>query len=277
MKKTRSLVIFLCFILLVSSVQVPTYALERKDHDKYMVEVLFKNFKEVGNDPSVSDEIDALECACYLTVDQFNGNGQEDLDTLLSYGVKDIPKSVSEINFNASGKTHRTHTHCGWDHQYSSVTRDIMPIRKQVLVNTAGAIFDFDGNDKQKESFCAVLYYIHILGDFMDDESYSIKNGQKMDAGGRKDKDDIIHELLKHFKTLFPDQQNTNKYRYLCNALERYNTKLSVIMNSEGGINTDEKFQLRQEYAQGIKDVLTMYLPEMLKEEDFFYDVFYKK
>lgn len=37
----------------------------------------------------------------------------------------------------------------------------------------------------------------------MDDESYMIKNGQKMDAGGRRDKEDIIHELQKHFKVKF--------------------------------------------------------------------------
>ena len=97
-----------------------------------------------------------------------------------------------------------------------------------------------------------------------------------MDVGGRRDKEDIIYELQKHFKVLFVDQQNTNKYRYLNNALERYNTKLSKIVTSAGGINTDEKFTLRQEYVEGIMDVLTMYLPEMLKEERFFNDVFYK-
>lgn len=72
------------------------------------------------------------------------------------------------------------------------------------------------------------------------------------------------------------DQQNTNEYRYLNNALERYNTKLLKLVTSTGGINTDEKFALRQEYVEGIMDVLTMYLPEMLKEERFFNDVFYK-
>lgn len=275
MRKSKLLLIFLCLVLLCTSLAPQTYAFERKDHDKYMVDVLFKNFKDVKNDPEIADEIDALECACYLAIDQFNGNGQGDMTTLANYGVKNLP-SLSEIDFSASGTTHRTHTHCGWDHQYSSITRDKMPLRKQLMIDTADAIFDFDGNEKQKESFCAVLYYVHILGDFMDDESYIIRNGQKMDAGGRRDKEDIIHELQKHFKVLFADQQNTNKYRYLNNALERYNSKLSKIMTSEGGINTDEEFALRQEYVKGIMDVLTMYLPEMLKVEQFFYDVFYK-
>ena len=64
-----------------------------------------------------------------------------------------------------------------------------------------------------------------------------------MDVGGRRDKEDIIHELQKHFKVLFVDQQNTNKYRYLNNALKRYNTKLSKLVTSTGGINTDEKLR----------------------------------
>lgn len=58
--------------------------------------------------------------------------------------------------------------------------------------------------------------------------------------------------------------------------MERYNTKLSKIVRSEGGINSDEKFELRQEYVNGLMSLLTMYLPEMLKEEQFFYDIFYK-
>ena len=87
---------------------------------------------------------------------------------------------------------------------------------------------------------------------------------------------DIIDELLKHFKTLFADQKYTHKYLFLTVAMERYNTKLSKIVRSEGGINTEEKFALRQEYVKGLMNLLTMYLPEMLKEEKFFYDVFYK-
>ncbi len=48
------------------------------------------------------------------------------------------------------------------------------------------------------------------------------------------------------------DQQNTNKYRYLNNALERYNTKLSKIVTSAGGINTDEKLGRRNYGIQRI-------------------------
>lgn len=251
------------------------YAFERKDHDKYMIEVLFKNFLEAENKADIQDEIAALESASYLAIDQFNGNGQKDLDILKAYGVIGLP-SLSTIDYSASGKTHRSYTHRGWDHVYVGLAADRWKQRKQIMLNTADAVFDFQGNEKQKESFCAVIYYVHILGDLLDDENYKIDNGLIMDPGGRADKEDIIDELLKHFKVLFEDQKFTHKYLFLTTAMDRYNTKLSKIVRSEGGINTDQKFALRQEYVEGLMKLLTMYLPEMLKEETFFYNTFYK-
>ena len=75
MKKTKGLILFLCVVLLLGCLPVQnTYAFERKDHDKYMCEVLFKNFLQPENKISIQDEIEALGCASYLAIDQFNGN-----------------------------------------------------------------------------------------------------------------------------------------------------------------------------------------------------------
>lgn len=275
MKRSKCAIIILCVVLILGNLSNTSYAYERDDHDKYMLEVLFKNFKEVENDSRIQDEIKALECASYLVIDQFNNYGQKDLDFLLAYGVKGIPTDVSEISFNASGKTHRSHTHRGWDFQLYTVTKELWPVRKQILLNTADAIFNFQGDEDKKDSFCALIYYIHILGDHMDDSSYLIKNGLKMDIGGRVDEEDVIHELLKHIKIVFADQKHTHKYRSLIGTLERYNSRFAKIVRSNGGINTDEKFQQKQEYTKGLMKILTMYLPEMLKGEKFFYDAFY--
>lgn len=276
MRRSKWLVVQLSILLVLGNILQASFAYERDDHDAYMSDVLFKNFKEVKNDSRIANEIKALECASYLVIDQFNNNGQKDLDFLLDYGVKGIPSDVSDISFNASGTTHRSHTHRGWDCQQYSVTKELWPIRKQILLNSADKIFDFKGNEAQKESFCALIYYIHILGDHMDDTSYLIKNGLKMDVGGRIDKEDIIHELLKHIKIVFADQKHTHKYRSLTGALERYNSRLAKIVRSEGGINTDEKFEQKQEYTKNLKELLTMYIPEMLKEEAFFSEIFYR-
>ena len=276
MRKSKGFILFLFVLLTLGCLSNPkAYAFDRKDHDKYMCEVLFKNFLQPENKTSIQDEIEALECASYLAIDQFNGHGQADLDKLIAYGVKGLP-SLRDIDFSASGKTHRSYTHRGWDYVYGGIAGDRWAQRKQILLDTANTIFVFDGNEKKKDSFCAVIYYTHILGDLMDDKSYKIQNGLIMDPGGRVDKADIIDELLKHFKVLFADQKYTHKYLFLTNAMERYNVKLSRIVRSDGGINSDEKFELRQKYVTGLMKLLTSYLPEMLKEESFFYNAFYK-
>ncbi len=276
MKYLKYFSLLLCLVFFIGAIPQTTYAYNRDDHDKYRVEVLFKNFKELEHDKSAQEKIKALGCAAYLAIDQFNNNGQKDLDFLLAYGVKGIPSDVSAISFNASGSTHRSHTHRGWDFQLYSLTRELWPVRKQILLNTAGTIFDFQGNEAKNNSFCALIYYIHILADHMDDKSYRQENGFKMDVGGRVDKEDIIHELLKHIEVVFADQKRTHKYRSLTSKLEGYNSSLAKLVRSEGGINTDEKFREKQKYTKELMELLTRYLPEMFKEERFFYDVFYK-
>ena len=274
----RQLATLLCAILLLINSAIPANAFERKEHDKYMEQVMFKNFKEIDNDPSpnVQKAIEALECASYLTIDQCNGYGQSDLDTLIQYGVKGIPSSVSEISFSAF--KHRSYTHRGWNYSYGTIMTEIWPLRQAILRNTVNAVFDFQGDTAKAEAFCELIYYIHILGDHMDDESLEKRkqNGGKMDAGGRTDKYDVIHELLKCFEVLFADQTHTHKYSKLTSTLERYNSKFAKIVRREGGINTDEEFKLHQKYVKDLMKVLTLYLPEMLKEETFFSDVFYK-
>lgn len=278
MKKCRFIAFILCIAIVVTNLPVQTSAFERKEHDKYMSEVMFKNFKEIENDSEVQDEIAVLSSACYLTIDQFNGNGQKDLDVLWDYKVKNIPKDVKEITFNASGKTHRTYTHQGWGSKfYSKLEQETCSwtIRQNIMMNTVDKVFDFDGDVKKQESFCKVLYYIHILGDHKDDTSWKINNGLKMGVGGRNDNIDIIHELLDAFKVLFKGQKYTFKYRSLTNGLQRIDNRLSKIVNSEGGVNTDEEFELYQEYVDDTLKILTYYLPEMLKDESFFHEVFY--
>lgn len=36
------------------------------------------------------------------------------------------------------------------------------------------------------------------------------------------------------------------------------------------------KIEAKQEYTQNVMNLLTMYIPEMLKSEEFFANVFYK-
>ena len=250
-------------------------AYERKDHDDLMLKILFRKYEYACSDSSVQDELSVLTSACYLTIDQFNSYGQNYLDELASYGVKNIPTQVSEIGFSASGRNHRSFTHRGWDFDYSGEMKSIWPLRQDILRNTVGSVFDFNGNEQQKEAFCELLYYIHILGDHEDDASYQISNGLKIDIGGRHDKEDIIHKLLDLFSILFADQTHTHKYRALTTNLRSINSKLDKLVNSVGGINNDDKFAERQVLVGKVIEILSLYLPEMLKKEPFFQAVFY--
>ena len=275
MRKQRFLTLLLCVALIISMVPIKSEAYERKDHDDLMLKILFRKYEYTCNDSSVQDEISVITSACYLTIDQFNSYGQKYLDELATYGVKNIPSQVSEIGFSASGRNHRSFTHRGWNFSYSGEMKSKWPIRQDILRNTVSTVFDFNGNDKQQEAFCELLYYIHILGDHEDDASYQISNGLKIDVGGRHDKEDIIHKLLDLLPILFADQTNTHKYRALTTNLRSINSKLDKLVNSVGGINTDEKFAERQELVGDLIEILSLYLPEMLKKESFFNEVFY--
>lgn len=275
MRKHRLLSLLLCVALIIGLFPITADAYERKDHDKLTLEILFRKYEYACNDRSVQDELSALTSACYLTIDQFNSYGQQYLDELITYGVKDIPSQISEIGYSASPKTHRDYTHRGWSFDYGGEMKTKWPLRQEILRNTVGTVFDFEGNENQKEAFCELLYYIHILGDHLDDESYKISNGRKMDVGGRHDKGDMIHELLDLFPVLFASQTHTHKYRTLTAKLSSMNSKFDKLVNSEGGINSDEKFEQYQQLVNEFKDVLTLYVPEMLKKEPFFAKVFY--
>lgn len=275
-KRKRLGIFIIALVVLLCAVPIPGSAHERKQHDEIMMNVLFRKYEYAREDSMVQNELDVLTSACYLAIDQFNSYGQSDLDALINYGVKDIPKDIKEIGFSASGRNHRDFTHRGWDFSYSGEMKTKWPVRQNIMRSTVASVFNMDVEDKRVECFCELLYYIHILGDHEDDESYTISNGRKIDVGGRHDKNDIIHKLLEVFKELFSEQRNTHKYRALISNLQQINSELSELINSEGGVNSEEKFAEHQKLVEKTIEILSLYVPEMLKGESFFNDVFYQ-
>lgn len=274
-EKSRIIAVVLSVILLSFSF-VRTSAFSREDHDKYMNNVLFKSFKIIENDKSVADEIEALECASYLTIDQFNGGGQNELDTLKKYDVGSIPVSIQSIDYSGNAY-HRKATHRGWNAEliYENDTLERWKIRKQILVSTVDKIFDFKGDNKKQDSFCALIYYIHVLGDRLADEKY-YPNYVIMELGGRPDEDDIVHELIKNIEILFQNQKKTYKYKHVISKLKTYNSKIYDLLKDNKGIIEGEAFTDYHNYAKDIMEVLECNIPEMLKNEAFFREVFYK-
>ena len=272
---------------------IPVYAHDRKQHDLDIESVLFGkvNFS-TSKEADVQNAAKALKCAAYLAIDQFNGKGADELNFLeKEYKVSGLPK-LSEIDFRGNNN-HRRYTHRGWDFQYGKSDVGHWTVRKSILLKTVDKQFDFEKSpnailghfnekyleyDKKCDSFCALIYYTHIIGDYIGNETYGQFRSNypnQMDLGGTNDDYSITAELLKHTKILFADQKDTHKYITLQNSLTALDGKIRKLVLSKEGIDTEEKYKQYTEYAEDLKDILTHNIPNLLKEEDFFKKVYY--
>ena len=265
------------FILIFTIIfSVPAFAHDRPKHDEDLEQLLFIKEYNINRQPKqIKDSFDALTSAIYLAIDQFNNYGEKDLKILSDFGIRGIISDISEIDYSASSKTHRQYTHRGWDYIYS-IDAGHWRKRKKILTQTVNTIFDFDeasAANRKSNSFCALLYYTHILGDRIADESY-YGAAQIMDVGGRTDKYDIIDELLNHLDILFAEQKHKVNYLLLTQKLNSLNRKLKKLDPSGIGISSDT-YPEYKEYAIKLMAVLKKYVPKLLEKEDFFISAFY--
>ena len=284
MKNLNRLICLFLPVIIFFNMALPVQAHDKEGHNEEMRDALFKAcFKDMSFYRHFSKEdaekaIEALECAAYLAIDQFNGGGKEELKQLKEYGVKGLPDSITEINFT-SNQYHRKYTHRGWDAEDKGIYQgDVLKrwiIRKQILTNTADKIFGSKLNSEKKNSFCAIVYYIHLLGDRESGDTY-YTNAVIMELGGRKDNYDIISELIKHIKMLF---SFSLKRMFLIDKLQEINSEVAELRKAPDGSEAkieEELFNQYKKYASLIlKDKLTLNLPKMLKDEQWFSDVFY--
>lgn len=275
MKRLKRVFLVLLTIIMCASDSASVYAFNRTEHDTYMHKVLFGPYKttvSLNND----NRVEALECASYLCIDQFNGNGEKELEALKQLGVSNLPDSIKEIDYSAFGSNHRRTTHRGWDEDAYITSTEIerWKKRKAILINTVDWIFDFDENTSKRDSFCAIIYYIHILGDRIADEQY-YPPAQIMELGGRIDKQDIAHELKKHIEILFSDQKHTHKYARIVSKMVRYSDKVSKLLKNGNGVIAENDYSTYKLYAERMMKWLCCYLPVMLKNESFFNKEFY--
>lgn len=285
---TLALLLAVCLFLTA----IPIHAYERKEHDHHIEKVLFGDEKFSSNKSSdIKNSIRALEAASYLAIDQANGKGADDLAFLKNtFNVAGLP-DLSDIDFQG-GASHRRYTHMGWNHYYP-VDKGNWKDRKDILLSTVNKEFKFKKTpnavlghffkrfreyDKKCDSFCALIYYVHIIGDCMDNESYmqfKFNYPNMMGLGGRHDKESVIAELLMHTEILFSDQKNSFKYLTLKNKLLKLDGNLKKIVQSEGGINTVVKYRKYVKYARDLMNILEKNIPNLLREEDFFRQVYY--
>lgn len=234
-----------------------------------MLQVLFGKYPSIDKE---SNEVKALEYASYLTLDQFNGNGVSELAFLNQMKVKSIPKDIAQIDFTGNA-LHRSYTHRGWDFSYPT-DKAHWSIRKNILTATVTKVFNFK-NPQKCNSFSALIYYTHVIGDHIADKSIN-KSEIKMDFAGRVDHKDIVHELTEHLSILFKDQANSLALTALLQKMRTLDRNVENLVRRPGGTATftDEEFQTYKNSATELMSLLVRYVPELLQNEDFFTKVF---
>jgi len=277
-----------CCVLLIAvllSTEIPAYAYDAAEHNLHLESVLFGPNKAVTTlSPKAQNALKALEYASYLALDQYNGKGNTELTYLKStYHVPGLPRNIDAINFRGN-EYHRKFTHYGWDHQYDD-DRANWAIRKNILLATTEKVFDFQmfsgkilwldvGYAQKCNSFAALLYYVHVLGDHEALESYKNIAMMQLAQPHPDQSPDIYSELKHHLQVLFADQASTHKYEAFMQELDTQAETARRLAASTGGINTDAKFAEYKAQVDALLTLLQDYVWQMLKEEKFFTDVF---
>lgn len=277
-----------CCVLLIAvflSTAIPAYTYDAAEHNFYLELVLFgPNNAVTTMSPKAQNALKALEYASYLALDQYNGKGTTELTYLQStYHVPGLPKNIDAIDFQGN-EFHRKFTHYGWDHQYDD-DRANWAVRKNILLATTEKVFDFQmfsgkilwldvGYAQKCNSFAALLYYVHVLGDHEALESYKNIAMMQLAQPHPNQSPDIYSELKYHLQVLFADQSTTHKYEAFMQELDTQAEAARRLAASPGGISTDEKFVEYKAQVDALLTLLQDYVWQMLKEEKFFTDVF---
>ena len=278
-KKTIICVVLLTLLLSINSINA--FAHDREEHDKGLESVLFlDSWNKRSQSKEQREALLAIECASYLAIDQMNSKGEKELEFLEDYGVRDLPKGINAINIKASGHNHREYTHMGWDTEELK-DPDNWLIRKGILLNTTDKVFGFKPSlirkkhDEKCNSFCALVYYVHLIEDHRADNHY--QNGKQqmelayIDSG----REGIIDELIRHCKILFKDQDNSRVYSHLIMKLKSLNKRTKRIVRKLNRTNGQKGYKKYSAYAEDLEETLEIYVPKLLAKEKFFKKVFY--
>lgn len=305
MKQYRILSLLLVLLVLYSTVPYVSAHPNASEHYEEIEAVLFNDrFYSKSQPENIKQAVHMLEYATTLSIDQFGETNGTLLKGLRLWKVSGIPKELSEINpsksqTQLSARNHRTYTHQGWNYDYANeINGDLAhwDVRKPIMLSTANKVFSFNsfsgkllffdlGYSEQCDAFCALLYYIHIIGDYIEDcnpESGSIDrfngttNGKKIPFAAYS-KPDVFSELIECIPQIFPDQD--------CKALLDEIQLLadqarSDVASSDGQIDSIDQFEKMRTHVQKLMDLLTgengeyNYIHTCLENEKFFNSIF---
>ena len=292
---------FITFLIILGSLfisAVPAFAHDnQKEHDKDLKRVLYGSSEKTLRGEN-KDAFQAIADAAALSIDQFSPNKTaqwkksefEDLKTRVGfpYEFSDFDLNHDKAGNNITANTHRAYTHRGWNYA-SYPDMEFWKDRKKVLIYTANKemfysnssfswapwlqekLFDYEKASEQCDAFCALVYYVHILGDHLEgDTAKKIAVLEPLARTSDLSSPGIIPELEEYLEILFQNQRNTYKFSAMRQEIERIALDAEKNYYSWGGINTDEKARLNQQYAEELMKCLSNYVPVMLQQEQFF-------
>ena len=167
MKRVFLFIIAFSMMLLFT---IPVSACDEKQSNSYILQILFgKDTLSYENDKNVEKLLSAL----YLCSEQSNNDGQEKLDLLKKGKVSGMP-SLDKINLN--GEELFDVSHQSWEY-VSKNLKETQELRKNILRKTVTNVFDFgwinelfNRKNGQIDAFASLLYYSHILADYIADD-----------------------------------------------------------------------------------------------------------
>ena len=287
----KRLTCFITALVMIFLLPLPVLAHNQDKHNEELELVLFRDRHYAGSNPVVKDIIERVEDASYLAIDQYNGNGKDELQNLIEAKIPDIPSSVEEFDFTGN-YAHRIYTHRGWNLTYDEKAN--WPTRQTILLNTIRsqlfakvesplAWFPWlskqvygDGNEKQCEAFAVLVYYVHILGDHIAaDKPAALAYVAPLSNSHDRDNPGIIPDLIKYLPILFEGQTDSEQYKSMMQDLEQLSVVADRLYNGTGGVR-EEQFPEYHQCASDLLETLKIYIPDLLKKESFFHTTFFE-
>lgn len=285
--------ILACLILIAfaGTASLHSYAKEKPDHDKDIQKVLFgKENWSSSQSAEVKTKVDMIEKATAIALDQHKGSHKQMLASLRRNKIYGLPNGISSFDFSVRDP-HRSFTHRGWDFHYQRDIAHWADIRKYIMLNTFNKEMEFSNPwitsisknyDPRCEALCELVYYVHVLGDHVEDSNhdgfsdYKVKE-LKIAVGDTHDKpNSIIDQLIDNvFPVLFRDQKNSLVYGQLKRDLQSIDDEATRLLTRDGGLNSNEKLKQYDDCAQQVLDTMAISVPGLLRNEDYFHKIFY--
>lgn len=295
-------------MVLLTGITTTAFAHSAGPHWKELRSVLFGSKEYHGKTQEMEECCIVLERASSLCIDQFENNSSSYLNELRSKGVRGLPATISEITLYAGGTDHRKYTHLGWTATYKNDSKnpdwiDRWRMRQDILRYSVEHVFDFE-RPEQKEAFCRLLYYIHILCDHIE---YKTEASYIIPIAGGHGQRTLVSELIDTLSVLFAEQKTDSGYMEMIRKLQTEEIYLTILLNQRSHISgkymkmgnsaVENKIDDRQlmlllsnpqdinspelygacyiRLAERILEIQKDHVPTLLKNESFFNKVFY--